>query len=57
MVLAFFEALRAIGVNHVILNLKYGRRAAAEVLEEIGTKVLPKLNAHQAPVAAEFVST
>jgi luciferase-type oxidoreductase len=36
-------ALRAAGVNHVALNLKYGRRAARDVLEEIGHEVLPRL--------------
>lgn len=41
--LRFLEASRGIGVNHVILNLKYGRRPAAEVLEEIGLEVLPAL--------------
>lgn len=39
----FLEALRTIGVNHVILNLKYGARDAGEVLEEIGEEVLPRL--------------
>lgn len=29
------------GVNHVVLNLKYGERPADEVLEEIGQEVLP----------------
>lgn len=33
-VVRLLEGLRGIGVNHVILNLKYGRRNAAEVLEE-----------------------
>jgi luciferase-type oxidoreductase len=41
--LRFLDALRTIGVNHVILNLKYGARPASEVLEEIGTEVLPPL--------------
>jgi luciferase-type oxidoreductase len=41
----FLDALRAIGVNHVILNLKYGRRDAGEVLEEIGQEILPQLEA------------
>ena len=41
--LRFLEASRGIGVNHVILNLKYGARPAAEVLEEIGVEVLPAL--------------
>jgi hypothetical protein len=31
----------------VILNLKYGARDAAEVLDEIGQEVLPQLNASQ----------
>lgn len=46
-VLRFLQALQAIGVHHVILNLKYGRRAAAEVLDEIGEKILPQLCADQ----------
>ncbi|MEV6601730.1 LLM class oxidoreductase [Actinoplanes sp. NPDC051346] len=33
--------LRDIGVNHVLLNLKYGRRPAPEVLEELGEHVVP----------------
>jgi luciferase-type oxidoreductase len=33
--------LRKAGVNHVALNLKYGSRPAAEVLEELGEHVLP----------------
>jgi luciferase-type oxidoreductase len=43
-VLAFLARLQAIGVNHVILNLKYGARGAGEVLDEIGQKVLPQLS-------------
>jgi hypothetical protein len=35
-VFRFLDALRTAGVNHIILNLKYGRRDAGEVLEEIG---------------------
>lgn len=41
-VLAYLEGLRQIGVNHVILNLKYGQRPADEVLEEIGEEILPQ---------------
>ena len=41
--LRFLDSLRAVGVNHVILNFKYGARPASEVLEEIGTEVLPPL--------------
>jgi luciferase-type oxidoreductase len=33
--------LRDIGVNHVLLNLKYGRRPAPEVLHELAEHVLP----------------
>lgn len=36
--------LRAAGVNHVALNLKYGRRNAREMMEEIGREVLPRLS-------------
>lgn len=39
------DTLRAIGVNHVILNFKYGARNAAEVLEEVGQEILPQLQA------------
>ena len=35
--------LAGASVSHVILDLKYGRRAAGEVLEEIGREVLPRL--------------
>ena len=33
--------LQAGGIHHVALNLKYGRRPAAEVMEELGAEVLP----------------
>jgi luciferase-type oxidoreductase len=42
-VLRFLESLRLVGVNHVILNLHHGARAADEVLEEIGSEVLAPL--------------
>ena len=42
-VLEYLLGLRAAGVNHVALNLKYGRRAAREVLEVLGREVLPRL--------------
>jgi luciferase-type oxidoreductase len=41
--LQYALGLRHAGVNHVALNLKYGRRSAGEVLEEIGREVLPRL--------------
>ncbi|SFI89049.1 LLM class oxidoreductase [Thermoflavimicrobium dichotomicum] len=37
----FLESLKEIGVNHVMLNLKYGQRPASEVIEELGEEVLP----------------
>lgn len=37
----FLRKLEARGVNHVILNLKYGQRPAGEVLEELGAGVVP----------------
>jgi hypothetical protein len=43
---AFLEyalGLREAGVNHVAFNLKYGRRSARDVLEEIGREVLPRV--------------
>ena len=35
------RSLQASGVHHVALNLKYGHRPAGDVLEELGTEVLP----------------
>ena len=35
------------GVDHVILNLKYGSRSAAAIIEEIGDHVLPALRSRQ----------
>lgn len=37
------STIRAIGVSHVVLNLKYSQRPAADVLEEVGEYVLPVL--------------
>ena len=44
--LTLLETLETIGVDHIILNLKYGRRPAPEVVEELGTYVVPRFNAH-----------
>jgi luciferase-type oxidoreductase len=44
------RALEAGGAGHVILNLKYGRRPAAEVVEELGAHVVPAFPA-PAPAA------
>ncbi|CUS36275.1 hypothetical protein COMA2_210061 [Candidatus Nitrospira nitrificans] len=38
--LDLLKCLEAKGVNHVILNLKYGSRPASEVLEELGAEIL-----------------
>ncbi|MEO1051395.1 MAG: LLM class oxidoreductase [Bacteroidota bacterium] len=38
------KLLEAYGVNHVILNLKYGSRRAEEMIEEIGQKVIPNFS-------------
>ncbi len=35
------KALESYGVNHVIINLKYGSRPVATVLEELGETVIP----------------
>jgi luciferase-type oxidoreductase len=43
----YLDGLRTAGVHHVILNFKYSARDAAEVLEEIGQEVLPRLEASQ----------
>jgi hypothetical protein len=54
--LRFLDSLRVVGVNHVILNFKYSARPASEVLEEIGTEVLPALAVGQGdkPVGGEL---
>jgi luciferase-type oxidoreductase len=52
----FLNELAGVGVNHVILNLKYGRRAAGEVLEEIGQDVLPLLSKHGRTPSLEAAS-
>ena len=55
-VLQFLTALRSVGVNHVVLNLKYGRRNAGDVLEEIGIEVLPKLQSFMPAEVAKATS-
>jgi luciferase-type oxidoreductase len=53
------DQLRSAGVHHLILNLKYGARDAAEVLDEIGQEILPQLDASQqtAPERKRALST
>lgn len=50
------EGLREAGVHHVVLNLKYGRRPADEVLQELAEYVLPHFPAHRAHEQASAVS-
>lgn len=49
----FLDALRGAGVNHVILNFKYAARGAAEILDEIGQEILPRLAASSPPAARQ----
>ena len=46
-VLRFLEGLRPAGVYHLMLNLKYSKRNAAEVLEKIGRHLVSQLEASQ----------
>ncbi|MGF6691758.1 luciferase-type oxidoreductase [Metapseudomonas resinovorans] len=43
---ALLGTLQEIGVDHVILNLKYGKRPAAEVIEELGMHIVPHFGAN-----------
>lgn len=47
-ILQFLEGLSAAGVNHVVLNFKYGERDAAQVVEEVGREILPRLEYSEA---------
>ncbi|MEM9672446.1 MAG: LLM class flavin-dependent oxidoreductase, partial [Bacteroidota bacterium] len=40
-IIAHLKLLESYGVNHIIVNLKYGSRPADEVIEELGEDVLP----------------
>ena len=42
--IAHLKQLESYGVNHVILNLKYGSRTAEEMIAEIGEKVVPNFS-------------
>ncbi|WP_271274148.1 LLM class oxidoreductase [Aliamphritea hakodatensis] len=42
--LHFLLKLEQIGVSHVVINLKYGRRPAADVIQELGEEMLPLLS-------------
>jgi luciferase-type oxidoreductase len=45
-------ALRDMGVNHVIFNLKYGSRPAADVLEQLASEVLPQFRSTESSTSA-----
>lgn len=53
-VFRFLDALRTVGVHHVILNFKYARRDAAEILDEFGLEILPLLEAGRPDVSASL---
>ena len=42
--LEFLKTLESHGVNHVIINMKYGSRSANAMLDDMATHVLPHLN-------------
>jgi len=44
---AHLRELETQGVNHVILNLKYGSRPAQELIEEIGVHVVPNFTKYE----------
>jgi luciferase-type oxidoreductase len=48
----FLEELRAAGVHHVAFNFKYARRSTAELLDEIGPEVLPRVESSQSAAGA-----
>nr|WP_275895743.1 LLM class oxidoreductase [Vibrio splendidus] len=39
--ISMFQILKNAGCNHIVMNLKYGKRPADEVLEELGEFVIP----------------
>ena len=41
---AHLKLLESFGVNHVILNLKYGSRPVKDVLNELGEHILPNFD-------------
>lgn len=44
--LQYLKNLRALGVNHVMFNLRFSRRPVAEVLNELAAEVLPSFPPH-----------
>ncbi|MEM6723508.1 MAG: LLM class oxidoreductase [Bacteroidota bacterium] len=50
----FLKELEMLGVNHVIVNLKYGSRPASEVIEELGESVVPHFELINEQAPTEF---
>lgn len=44
--MSLLQSHEAIGVNHIMLNLKYGRREAGDVIAELAEYVLPHFPCH-----------
>jgi luciferase-type oxidoreductase len=44
--LEYLQALESAGCNHVVLNLKYGRRPAEDVVAELAEHILPRFPTH-----------
>ena len=40
----YLHHLKLIGANHVAINLKYGKRPAQEMIQELGEYILPCIN-------------
>lgn len=43
----YLDALKLIGINHLMFNLRFGSRPVSSVLEELETYVLPHFPSHQ----------
>lgn len=49
--ITLLEEWQAAGVNHAALGMQFGRRPAAEVIQELAEDVLPLFPSHQGPPA------
>jgi luciferase-type oxidoreductase len=50
-------SLQEMGVNHVGLNLKYGKRPASEVLDEVGREIVPLFPARETSHSKVFAAS
>lgn len=55
--LELLQMQEEIGVNHTILNLKYGKRPASDVVEELGEFVLPNFSDNKIAAATGRIET